>query len=447
MTNSTSKTNYTKLLFWFGMFITFFLFSAIKVNAAEKSQIEIAAVDVWGGKHQVVELKKGTTSKKIQIEPLVFGKPIKYQKAKYSTSNKKIATVSKSGLVTLKGTGEVYITIKYKKRIGYLSFTVNKKDLSLSTKKLANNKLQIIVKDGNEIISPEEASYKLLSVDENFEVSSDGIVTASEVRYEKAGGPKGSFRESNDDLILVTYKNKSSILHIESFGKKQNAVGKQNRVQRTLSFNYDSLELAKGQTDRNPLYGTVSGKKVRYSSSNKKVATVSKTGRVTAKKAGWALITATDGESKTAYVVNVARNKKMLSLLDQARKIRHEWVYNQGKRAQKGYYDCSSLVWRVYKQYYNIDFDSSSPGWTGSENTWCKKHAKKVKPTGMNMQLGDIQFLKDKGKIWHVQTFAGYSCTGFDANGKPKYYANWIFGLGRSKESKSSLIYRPTERK
>lgn len=108
------------------------------------------------------------------------------------------------------------------------------------------------------------------------------------------------------------------------------------------------MVLTKGKTKNLKVTGAEKGSSITFSSSDKSVASVTKTGKITAKKKGAALITVTiDGRSLYCTVTvgtgkGAAAVRKAEAVLGAA--------YSQDKRMQKGYYDCSSLVWRSYNE-------------------------------------------------------------------------------------------------
>ena len=75
----------------------------------------------------------------------------------------------------------------------------------------------------------------------------------------------------------------------------------------TPKLRYTSYKMCKGETLQNELRFTSS--KVSWSSSNKKVATVSKNGKITAKKVGKAIITAKVGNKKYKCKINIVRQE------------------------------------------------------------------------------------------------------------------------------------------
>jgi len=75
-----------------------------------------------------------------------------------------------------------------------------------------------------------------------------------------------------------------------------------------IAISQKTLSLKVGKSKKLTLKNLPKNQKVKWTSSNKKIATVSATGKVTAKKAGKAKITATVGKKK--YICNVTVKKK-----------------------------------------------------------------------------------------------------------------------------------------
>ena len=94
-------------------------------------------------------------------------------------------------------------------------------------------------------------------------------------------------------------------------------------------------------------------------------------------------------------------------------------AYSQEKRMKKGYYDCSSLVWRSYSPY-GIDFDESTWAPTAADQgLWCDENEKTISEKAVEISAqklvpGDLLFYaksSDNGrykKIYHVAMFEGY---------------------------------------
>lgn len=89
------------------------------------------------------------------------------------------------------------------------------------------------------------------------------------------------------------------------------------------------------------------GVKVKCSSSNEKVAKISKKGLIVTKNYGNAVITITIADRELSFLVTVAGRIGIEAAAYAYDKV-GKAQYSQGKRMEEGYYDCSSLCWRSY---------------------------------------------------------------------------------------------------
>ena len=189
-----------------------------------------------------------------------------------------------------------------------------------------------------------------------------------------------------------------------------------------------------------------------WTSSNPKVATVDSRGVVKGKKIGNAIIYATSGQCKLGCVVSVVQ-KKIKKAYDKSQKI-CKGKYSQPLRMKKGYYDCSSLVWRSFKsakiklvtKYY-------APVAADIAKYYVKKKKRKIKGkpiknfNKMKLRVGDLYFCTgSKNKrykgIYHVEMFVGYEFGGFDFEGKPIIYPKWACRY-QNLDTKHCLMVRP----
>lgn len=175
--------------------------------------------------------------------------------------------------------------------------------------------------------------------------------------------------------------------------------------------------------------------KVTWKSSNPEVLSVSKSGKLKAKKSGNVVITASVGTGQLGCVVSVITpaRKRVIAM---ANKIGKNWTYSQAKRMQKGYYDCSALVWKAYKlekQYFGMKNYAPVAADLGK---WCAKNKKMVKGNAyqniqkMKYQPGALTFKtgSNNGRykgIYHVEMFVGYTFEGFNDKGKPVLGTKW----------------------
>ena len=198
-----------------------------------------------------------------------------------------------------------------------------------------------------------------------------------------------------------------------------------------MTMNKNSLILAKGKSKTlkvNCGSDSLSGKTV-WKSSNPKVASVSKSGKVKAKKSGNTLITADIDGQKVGCVVSVGTKKK-IAAVNMVKKIVKTSKYSQSKRMKSGYYDCSSLMWKAYRKN-GCNFGNSSHAPTAADQA--KYMAKKKKLLGkctekkiksLYYQVGDVCYHSGSPNgrfknIYHTEMFIGYRYYGLDDEGNP----------------------------
>ncbi|MCR4842070.1 MAG: Ig-like domain-containing protein [Eubacterium sp.] len=173
-----------------------------------------------------------------------------------------------------------------------------------------------------------------------------------------------------------------------------------------------------------------------WSSSDTSVVSVSKKGKITAKKKGNAIIYATNGYITLGCAVSVA-SKKTVKAIKKAIWIGDNCTYSQARRMQSAYYDCSSLVFRAYKSAgIKVVWKGSYAPVAASIAYWLVKTKghKLYKYTNKRIQkmkfyAGDLGFQtgasngRYKG-IYHVEMFIGYSYIG-SKNGKAVLLPRW----------------------
>ena len=254
-----------------------------------------------------------------------------------------------------------------------------------------------------------------------------------------------------------------NVLHLKIYGEKKctakikvTIAGKEFPITvsiRPVKISANSLLLEKGKTKKLKVSGCADP--ITWSSSDKKIATVSKSGVVKGKKIGTVVITAKIGNKKIGCAVSVT-TKKLKKVCERATYIGTHWKYSQAKRTQKGYYDCSALVWKAYKECAGVTFGSDTyPGTTATESVWCRDHNRMIKGgyrqkkvNKMQLNPGDIVFksnnLKNPYKTtYHVEMFTGYACMGYDSKGKPYVTPLWASRGAGYGAAEGSLLARP----
>ena len=155
---------------------------------------------------------------------------------------------------------------------------------------------------------------------------------------------------------------------------------------------------------------------VTYRIGNKAIAAVSKKGSVRAKKVGTTKVVVTaDGKKMTVWIA-VSTKKAYQAAKKEIAISKTKTHYSQAKRMSKGYYDCSSLVSRVYRQY-GVYFGSKS-GWSPTAagiGQWCSTHGKVIARKGISytkLVPGDLIFYSytKNGRyrnISHIEMYVG----------------------------------------
>lgn len=234
----------------------------------------------------------------------------------------------------------------------------------------------------------------------------------------------------NNMLQISTYSTGTTVLTVTINGKVF-----------TIHLSVSSLEITKRS------YVTSKGKKVQlrvkgtsdqpvWSSSNSKVAKVSKKGLVRFRKNGNAVITADFNGKRVGCAVSVI-SPKLLKVVNRAKKIGTTWKYSQPKRMQKGYYDCSSLVWKSYSLMGKKFGMANYAPVAADLAKWCASHGKVLTKSYTRSQIqkmkfrpGDLMFETGQDNhrykgIYHVEMFTGYAVAYYDETGKPVLNELW----------------------
>lgn len=175
---------------------------------------------------------------------------------------------------------------------------------------------------------------------------------------------------------------------------------------------------------------------VVWKSSRPSVAKITKKGKLRAKKEGNTVISAKVGTVKLGCIVSVTTKRKK-NAIRKAQRIARNSKYSQPRRMQKGYYDCSSLVWRAYSTYgYKFGASSYAPTAAGeaaylaARNRLLKGGFNKKNVENLKIKAGDLMF-KTGAKngryrgIYHVEMIIGYEFVGWKKNGKPVVLVKW----------------------
>lgn len=256
---------------------------------------------------------------------------------------------------------------------------------------------------------------------------------------------------SNNTLHLQVYadKKRSAKLTVSIAEKKF----KIKVSLKTVKISANSLLLPKGKSKKLKISGC--SKNIKWYSSNKKIATVSKKGVVKGKKIGNVVITAKVNGKPIGCAVSVTTDT-LKRVCEKATYIGNHWTYSQALRTRPGYYDCSALVWKAYSECAGFTFGNANyPGTSATESAWCRDNGKMIKGgytykkvSKMLLRPGDLVFKSTNPDdpyhtTYHVEMFTGYTCYGYDTKGKPLVTSLWASRSAGYGAVDGSLLGRP----
>lgn len=172
-----------------------------------------------------------------------------------------------------------------------------------------------------------------------------------------------------------------------------------------------------------------------WKSTNSSVISVTKKGKIKAKKTGNAVITAKVKGIYVGCVISVV-TKARLKVVKRARYMGTHWKYSQDKRMQKGYYDCSALVWKAYRLEKKTFGSGGYAPVAADIAKYCANHKKEVRGDAwkkiqkMKFNPGALTFKvgpkNNRYKnIYHVEMFVGYTLEWISDKGKAQLGTKW----------------------
>ena len=208
---------------------------------------------------------------------------------KWTSSSTKIATVNSSGKVTgkKKGSAKITATLASGK---VLTTTVKVQTGTVKTSKITVNTRNVTLKtkQGFQILASRNPDTSQQGI--SYSTSNKKIATVSKTGYIK--GVK-----AGTATITVKSGSKSVKIKVKVEGVKTTGLTA-NKTEITLKKNKSFSWKVKTVPSN-------SSEKITYSTSNKKVATVSSSGKIKGKKKGTATITAKSGSKKISIKVTV----------------------------------------------------------------------------------------------------------------------------------------------
>jgi len=251
------------------------------------------------------------------------------------------------------------------------------------------------------------------------------------------------------------YFKKEGKLHADCEGSDMvtvNADGKDIELEVIVtdpSYDGDGISTYKGASSEIEIDGLDDYSEVTFKSKKKAIATVDEDGVVTGKKAGNTVIVVNADGCEIDVPVEIASAKGYKASQKAISISNTKTQYSQAKRMQKGYYDCSSLVWRIYSQY-QVYFGVNS-GWAPTAADiakWCADNGKKLynKAVSSDKLLpGDLIFFSytKNGRyknISHVEIY-----TGQDMDVSASSSNNKVIHYDYSQNDSIVMIARPVQ--
>lgn len=180
-----------------------------------------------------------------------------------------------------------------------------------------------------------------------------------------------------------------------------------------VKINYSNVFLVTGKKATLKVSGQSGTTPIYYTSGNTKIATVTSKGVIKAVKTGSTTISiSVDGHVYTCYVA--VGKSTIIASLNRAYKALGS-IYSQPRRMKKGYYDCSSLVWRTYSPSgYKFGNKSYAPT-AAAQAKWLVTKKKSVATKGLDaskLRPGDLLYMKGSPNgryknISHVAIYIG----------------------------------------
>ena len=246
----------------------------IKVTVSKKKQNAKITLEK---KKATIAVGKTTT---VKVKSL---KGISAKGVKFASSNKKVATVSSKGKVTAKKAGTATITVTSvvnKKAVAKFKVTVKNPD-TINTNYAPTGKKKIVLDETSVTLAPESSFDKMPRAVDGMP---DAVFDAGEI----AAYARNPLDGDADDP-----------------GRKYYVVCAKMLVSNKKKYGTAQIKI-KSMTG-------LKNREVTYKSSNKSVASVSSTGKVTPKKAGTAVITVTSKADKSVSATYTVTVRKLVT--------------------------------------------------------------------------------------------------------------------------------------
>ena len=311
-----------------------------------KKEIPITEISLDKSSATLTEGETTTLTATVLPENTTYGKSVKW-----SSSNVAVATVDIMGKVTAKSAGTAIITaISENGKTASCTITVNKKDTNITITEVRLNKSTETLTEGDKTTLTATVLPENTTDSKNVSWSSSN----SEVATVDANGTVTAKR-AGTAIITATSTNGKTAGCTVTVSKKEIPITE-------ISLDKSSATLTEGETTTLTATvlpeNTTYGKSVKWSSSNVAVATVDLMGKVTAKRAGTAIITATSENGKTASCTVTVNKKDTYTGL---RDVDGNWMYFENGNVNSDY---AGLV-NYEGLWFYVDNGTIDWGYTG----------------------------------------------------------------------------------
>lgn len=256
-----------------------------------------------------------------------------------------------------------------------------------------------------------KSSYTVLSLGKSATIKLTGRNSFSTVKWQVKDSSLASITQ--DGVVTAKKTTGKTTVLIKVDGKTI----KHQLIITNPQLRSSYTTLAVGKKMKAPVKGASSKSKITCKSKKKSVAKIDKSGRIVGCAPGNTEIIVTVDGTPLKLQVTVAA-KDALNACKKGYKLINSSRYSQARRMSRGYYDCSSLVFRSYK--CNSSLLGGTPSWAptaASMAAYLERTGKVISYRGVNSSKlvpGDLIFYRkpygSNGRyknIYHVSMYYG----------------------------------------